>query len=66
MSTQTQERTRYQRIEENCKSIWGPDEEFDISDETDVSRLAWCEVSTISVYVHIVVYRGVNALLHTC
>jgi hypothetical protein len=35
MSAPPQGPTRYQRIEANCKKIWGADKEFDIDIETD-------------------------------
>jgi len=44
MSAQTQERTRYQRIEANCQKIWGADKEFDIDIETDDYEYYQCFV----------------------
>ncbi|KAF2471452.1 uncharacterized protein BDR25DRAFT_368293 [Lindgomyces ingoldianus] len=35
MSTQNEEQTRYERIKENCKKIWGADKEFEFDIETD-------------------------------
>lgn len=35
MSAQPQEPTRFQRIEANCKKIWGVDKVFDFDIETD-------------------------------
>lgn len=44
MSAQTQGRTRHQRIESNCKKIWGADKEFDIIIETDDYQYYLCFV----------------------
>jgi hypothetical protein len=35
MSTQAQGPTQYQRIEANCKKIWGAEKDFEIDIETD-------------------------------
>lgn len=44
MSTQPQEPTRYQRIEANCKKIWGAHKYFDIDIETDDYEYYLCVV----------------------
>ncbi|KAF2793565.1 hypothetical protein K505DRAFT_375244 [Melanomma pulvis-pyrius CBS 109.77] len=35
MSSETEERTQGQRIQEYCKKIWGADKDFDLDIETD-------------------------------